>query len=232
MHKLNRRAALAGLVLTGLAAAGCGGQKPAELTAGQIMQQSSDALKKVQTLHFRLNSANGKMVIGTGLAAQSVEGDVAQPDRLKGSATASFGKVTVDIAFVIIGSHEYITNPVTKRWQQINANSEAPNLLDPQRGAPVLLSQATNLQKLANENVGGADCFHIQGTVPSTLVAGLVGGKGSANTLAGDIWVGAADFLPHQIRLNGPVSADEPPEIQRTLELSNFGETITIDPPM
>ncbi len=232
MQKLNRRAALAGLFLTGLAAAGCSGQKSPELTAGQIMQQSSDALKKVQTLHFRLTSANGKMVIGTGLAAQLVEGDVAQPDRLKGSATATFGKVIVDIGFVIIGSQEYFTNPVTKAWQKLPANSDAPNLLDPQRGAPVLLSQATNLQKLANENVGGVDCFHVQGTVPSKLVAGLIGGKGSANTLAGDIWVGAADFLPRQIRLDGPVSVDEPPEIQRTLELSNFGETITIDPPM
>jgi lipoprotein LprG len=222
---------LAGLVLVGLGTVGCLQQQPKELTPAELVQKAGDALKQVKSLHFKLSSANGKMAIGTGLFAQSIDGDVVQPDRLKGTATATFGKVTVDVGFVVIGSNEYITNPITKRWQQLNPTGSAPNLLDPNRGAPSLLTQTTNLQKQANETVDGTECFHLKGQVPGSLVAGLIGTKTSTATLAGEIWIGTTDYLPRQILLAGPITSDEPPDIQRTLSLSNFNESVTIDPP-
>src|SRR5436190_225979 len=113
MKTLSRRSVLGALVAVGLSSTACSGQKAADLTPEEILQKSSDALKQAKSLHFKLSSTGGMMSMGSGLVAKSIEGDVVKPDRLKGSATSTFGKVTVDIGFVVVGAHQYITNPIT-----------------------------------------------------------------------------------------------------------------------
>lgn len=111
-------------------------------------------------------------------------------------------------------------------------SATAPNLLDPEHGAPALLKQVNDLKKLSNASVDGVDCYHLTGKVAASLIAGLVGASGSTDALSGDLWVGAKDFLVRQIRLIGPIATNEPPGIERTLVLSNFNETVTIDAPV
>lgn len=228
---ISRRKALAAVAVAGLSATACFKQKTPELSAPDIMTRSSEALAKAKSVHFVINSTNGMMSIGTGLVAKTIEGDVVQPDRLKGQATSTFGRITVQIGFVEVGDKQYITNPITKKWQEVPGSQPAPNLLDPNKGAPAALKQATDLKKLGNENVGGIDCYHVTGKISSALIAGLVGLPGTSAALASDIWVGVSDLLPRRISLDGPVTKNEPPNIKRTVDLSNYNEQVTIDPP-
>jgi len=218
-----------------VAAAGipaCQPAKAPEITADDVVKKASDALKTVTAVHFKLASTDGNMSIGSGLFANTIEGDVVKPDRLKGTAKGTFGKVTVEIGFVVVGTRQYITNPLTKTWQALPEAGAAPNLLDPDHGAAVLLTKAQNLKKLANETIAGIECYHLTADIPAGLVAGLVGANGSTNALASDLWIALSDGLPRQIHLVGTVTADEPPKIQRTLELSSFNESIAIDAPI
>jgi len=228
--RLNRRAALASLALVTLSAFGCGGAP--DLPAPEVVKKASDALKTVNSLHFKLASAGGKMAIGSGLAASTIEGDVIRPDRLKGTAVSTFGKVTVEISFIAIGTQQFITNPLTKQWEKLPTPGSAANLLDPDHGAPLLLTQVGNLRKATNDTVAGVECYHVVGDLSASLVAGLVGASGVSGTLAGDVWVATTDLLPRRIHLTGPVTSDEPPQIQRVLDLSNFNESITIESPV
>ncbi len=228
---LTRRSMLGVLVVAGLSSVGCSIVKPADLAPADIMSKASDALKAVKSAHFKVSSTNGMMAIGTGLVAQSIEGDVAQPDRLQGKAVSTFGRVTVEISFIIVGTKQFITNPITKKWEPVPGGGSAPNLLDPDKGASLLLRQVANLKKLPNEAVAGVDCYHLSGDVSSSLVAGMVGGTGDSRTLSGDIWIATTDFLLRQIHLVGPVAASEPPAIERVLAFSNFNESVVIDPP-
>jgi len=227
----SRRTFVASVAVASVSAA-CAARAPAELSATEIMARASDALKKVSSAHFKLTSTGGMMAIGTGFAARSIEGDVVRPDRLKGTAVSTFGKLTVDIGFMIVGSHEYITNPISKQWEELPTAPTAPNLLDPDHGAAALLEQVTHLQKATNETVTGVDCYHVTGKIGAALIAGLAGAPGTANALAGDLWVGTKDFLVRQIRLVGPVTSTEPPQIVRVLALSSFDETVAIEPPV
>jgi hypothetical protein len=203
-----------------------------EVTAEDVVKKASDVLKAVTAVHFKLSSTGGMMSIGSGLVAKTIEGDVVKPDRLKGTAVSTFGKVTVEISFVIIGTRQFITNPITKSWQALPEAGAAPNLLDPDRGAAVLLTRAQNLKKLANETIAGVECYHLTAGIPASLVAGLVGANGGANALTSDLWIATTDSLPRQIHLVGTVTTEEPPAIERVLELSSFNETITIDAPI
>ncbi|HEX5415824.1 MAG TPA: LppX_LprAFG lipoprotein [Chloroflexota bacterium] len=231
MTTLNRRAALGVLGLGGFALAACSAAKPPALTAADIVGKASDALKAVKSVHFSLVATGGSMVIGGSLPAKDLEGDVLRPDRIKGTATSAFGNVTVKIGFVIVGPKEYVTNPITKQWQAVPGDIAAPNLLDPQQGAGALLQKATELKKLPDASVDGTDCYHLSGQLNSTLIAGLLGSKGLDTSLASEVWIGKSDFLVRQIKLLGPITAEEPPAIQRVLALSDFNENVTIDPP-
>jgi LppX_LprAFG lipoprotein len=232
MKTFSRRSVLGALAVTALSSTACFGQKAADLTPEVVVQKSSDALKQVNSVHFKLSATGGMMAIGTGLVAKSIEGDVVKPDRLKGNATSTFGKVTVDVAFVIVGGHQYITNPITKKWQEVPNAQPAPNLLDPERGAAALLKQVTDVKKLENEKIDGTDCYHLAGKVTSTLVAGLVGATGTESKLDGDLWIGATDFLVRQLGLAGPVTSDEPPAIKRMLQLTSYNEAVAIEAPV
>jgi hypothetical protein len=205
--------------------------KPAELTPEEVVAKASDAMKTVTSVHFKVESTKGMMAIGTGLVAKSIEGDVVKPDRLQGKAVSTFGRVTVEINFVFVGGNGFITNPITKRWEALPGAAQATNLLDPDRGASRLIREVTNLKKQSNETIDGVDCYHLTGDVSATSVAGLVGTKASVPKLSGDLWVGASDFLLRQIHLVGPVSTDEPPEIERVVSLSSFNESVVINPP-
>jgi hypothetical protein len=227
---LGRRRFLISTAVVAIGVFGCSPAQP-ELSATDIVKKSSDALKTVKSAHFKLSSTGGMMAIGTGLLAKSIEGDVVQPDRLKGTATSTFGKITVEISFISVGGQQFITNPITKKWEKLPGSQASPNLLDPDKGAPKLLTQAQNLKKVANESIDGVDCYHVTGDVPSSLVAGLIGAQGNDTALSGEIWIGTTDFLPRKIHLTGKVTPDEPPQIERVLELANFNESIQIDPP-
>ena len=230
MNTMDRRSLLAALALTSLTA-GCFSRPPAELTAAEIMAKASNAMRNVKSIHFKLTSTGGMMAIGTGMAARSIEGDVVRPDRLRGTAVSTFGKLTVDLGFMVIGTHQYVTNPITKKWEEMPAQANAPNLLDPDHGATAILKQVSDLKRLADESIDGVDCYHVAGKIGASLIAGLVGAPGTSNTLSGDVWVGTKDFLVRRIRLVGAVASNEPNAIQRVLDLSNFNETISIEPP-
>jgi hypothetical protein len=230
--RLSRRGALAAIAATGLLGTGCFLSKPPELTPDQVIAKASDALKTVNAAHFKVESTKGMMAIGTGLVARTIEGDVVKPDRLQGKAASTFGRVTVEISFIFVSGQGFITNPITKKWEVLPGAGRATNLLDPNRGASLLLTKVTKLKKLANESVSGVDCYHLAGDVDASLVAGLVGGTASIPTLSGDLWIGSSDFLLRQIHLVGPVSTNEPPEIERVLSLSNFNESVTINSPL
>ncbi|HLH73561.1 MAG TPA: LppX_LprAFG lipoprotein [Chloroflexota bacterium] len=209
----------------------CAPRSAPELSAGEVLQKASEALSTVTSVHFVLTSSNGMMAIGENFAAKSIEGDVVKPDRLKGTAVSRFGNLTVNLGFMVVGSQQYVTNPITKQWQKLPNANVAPNLLDPDRGAPALLRQVANPKKLANESIDNIECYHISGQLVASLLAGLVGVAGSSTPLAGDLWIGTKDFLVRQVHLVGPIAKNEPPQIQRTLVLSNYGETVTIEPP-
>src|SRR5579884_1271647 len=133
MITLTRRTLLCGFALASLSG-GCVFRPPAELSAADIMSNASDALRNVRSVHFKLTSNGGMMAIGTGLAARSIEGDVIRPDRLKATVVSTFGSLTVTLGFMIVGTRAYITNPITKRWEEMPGATGAPNLLDPDRG--------------------------------------------------------------------------------------------------
>ncbi|HEV8638421.1 MAG TPA: LppX_LprAFG lipoprotein [Chloroflexota bacterium] len=224
-----RSIALASLLLVLLA---CGRSTPPEPTAEEIRQRSADAMARLASFRFKLDVLNGAMPLGGGLAATSVEGAVVAPDRLRMLVKARMGNLALELQTVAVGDRQYLTNPLSGQWQDATGTLLLPSLLDPERGVEPLLRRAERLEKRGRANQDGVDAYHLAGPVPAEALARVVGGAAPASgSVESELWIGAADFRLRRARLVGAVVADEPPNLERVLTLSDFDAQIQIEPP-
>ena len=202
-----------------------------ELTAQEIVDNSSEKIQALKSVHFRLEVADGKMSLGLGITVDNVEGDAALPGRMRIKSKASFGGVVFDVDFISVDGKQYFRNPLTGRWETLPIAVAATNLFDRDKGAVSVMKGAINLTKLANETMDGVESYHLRGTVEASALASIVGAVPSESQVQVDTWIGTSDFLVRQIRIEGALLQGDAAQAVRTLKLSRFDEPVTIEPP-
>lgn len=210
----------------------CSAPTPVDPPVAEIRTRSADAMAQLKSFHFTLEVLNGTMPLGGGLAATSVDGTVAAPDRLQMTVKARAANMPVELRVVGIGDRQYLTNPLTSQWQDATGTLALPRLLDPERGIAATLRQATALEKRGRASQGGVDMFHLAGPVPAEHLARTVGaGQPAGGSVQTELWVGAADYRLRRARLVGAIVADESPTLERVLTLSDFDAPTQIEAP-
>ncbi|HEY3082077.1 MAG TPA: LppX_LprAFG lipoprotein [Chloroflexota bacterium] len=210
----------------------CGQSGPAEPTGEEIRQRSADAIARLTSFRFTLDVLNGAMPLGAGLTATSVEGAVVAPDRLRMLVRARMGNMPLELQTVAVGERQYLNNPLSGQWQDATGALLLPSLLDPERGLAALVRRAERLEKRGRASQDGVDSYHLAGPIPAEALARLVGAASPApGAVQSDLWIDAADFRLRRARLVGPIVADEPPNLERVLTLSDFDAAIQIEPP-
>lgn len=201
----------------------------AELSAPEIAKQTAEKLKSVSTVHLTMSVEGGTMNIA-GMNVRSLEGDLAQPDKVHLHAKiVALGSV-LDGELITIGDQAWITNPLTKKWQKApNVIAFAP--LDPNKGIGTLIGNAKDLQKLADDNIGGTAVYHLSGTLDGKDLGSLLGTNIESKQIPAEIWIGKSDLLPRQIKITGSLMPNEPQNLVRTITLSNYNATVDIKPP-
>jgi hypothetical protein len=82
------------------------------------------------------------------------------------------------------------------------------------------------------ENVGGSDTYLLEGEVDSGVLKAAVPIAEPGLTVTVKLWVDVEDYSILQVRLEGPFAPDEPENIVRILQLSNYDESVSIEPPV
>jgi outer membrane lipoprotein-sorting protein len=200
-----------------------------ELAAPEIAKQTAEKLKSVNTVHLAMTVDGGTMGVA-GMNVRSLEGDLAQPDKMHLKAKiVALGSV-LDGELITIGEQAWITNPLTKKWQK------APNViaftpLDANKGIGTLIGNAKDLQKLADDNIGGTAVYHLSGTIDGKDLGNLLGSNIESKQIPAEIWIGKAGLLPRQIKITGSLLPNEPQNLVRTIALSNYNAPVTIEAP-
>jgi hypothetical protein len=204
---------------------------PRELTPRELLDKAADAADQVNTAHFSLEQQNGSVVVASGVQVTNAEGDVQRPDRLQMKFTLRLGTLSAESQLIAVGSELFLTNPLTGQWQPAPPAATAPRVLDKDGGVGSLLRKVTDPQKIAIETLDGAQTQHLKGDVPGSAFTAMTGAPATVNSVAGEIWVGTDDVLPHQVRLTGPVTTADTPATVRILKLSKFNQPVSIEPP-
>jgi hypothetical protein len=218
------------LVLLGLMLllAACGGASTQTPSASQLIKDAQTAIQQVTSYHFNFVANN----IGSQakLPITSADGDILVPDKLKANANALFFGNTVQVQIIAIGNQQYIL--LLGTWQATTGLLDPRTLSDPQTGVAAILGHIQNPGTPADSNVDGRSCWHIDGKLAPTYLAGITGGGAPAGTMDDvSACIGKSDKLPYQIIIKGIAAAGDTDKTVRTFKLSKFGEQVTIEAP-
>ena len=220
-----------------LACAACGGGGGGSPTSGPLPSADSvlpvavEAFEALETFHFNLTHENGTSPIPNGLQLVSADGDVVVPDRMHAAIEAKVGNQTVKVEIIGVGDQGWMTNPFNRQWQPLPSGTTIKDIFDPAQGVKAIIGSLQNAQVTGEEKVGGAQTWHVEGTVQSDVLATAVPISRPGLTVGIEAWIEVDGSLIRQVYLKGPIAPGEPENIVRKLALSDFGEQITISPP-
>jgi LppX_LprAFG lipoprotein len=230
---------LASVIVVALSACGGGGGGGTQSStptgtlppASSVLPGAVQAFGSLQTFHFSLTHENGTSPIPNGLQLVSADGDVMVPDRMDAKVEAKVGDQTVKVEIIGVGDQGWMTNPFNRQWQPLPSGTTIKDIFDPAQGVKAIVGSLQDAQVVGQEKVGGAQTWHVKGSVQSDVLTVAVPIARPGLTVGIEVWIGVDDSLIRQVYLQGPIAPGEPDNIVRMLALSDFGENVSIEPP-
>jgi lipoprotein LprG len=225
--------AVAALSLFAIVLTGCSKKNkeasPSELPTGtQLMADGAKAMGEVKTVHFTLG-VTGKI---SGLTIHGAEGDLTKEGNAKGKAKIEQLGLIIESEFVMVGKDLYLKGP-TGGFQQLPASMAAtvydPSaILDPNRGAPKLLTTAKNPKTEAKEQLDGKEVYRVSFEPDTAALQALVGTQ--LPGVKGLVWLDAATKRIAKAEFKVPPSGGNP-EGTVTVTFTKYDEPVTIVAP-
>jgi lipoprotein LprG len=225
--------ALAALSVFAIVLTGCSKKnkeaKPSELPTGtQLMTDGAKAMSEVKTVHFAI-AVNGKI---NGVSIKAAEGDLTKEGNAKGKATVEQLGFTLELEFILVGKDLFIkglTGGYTKADASMAASVYDPSaILDPNRGAPKLLSTAKNPKTEGKEQVDGKDTYKVSFEPDTAALQSLIGS--SLPGVNGLVWLDAQTKRIAKAEFKVPASGGNP-EGTVTVTFTKYDEPVTISAP-
>ena len=233
-HNLNVTYRLLGAAVLAILLCACGGggnnsDEGDAADATVLLQQAADAVKALQSVHFKLDHENGTSPLPLDLRLVGAEGDVVVPDRLKAEIRARRGALNFDVDVISVGGKTWITNPFSGRFEEL-PNTDIRDVLDPIGLITVLTQELKDPKAGDGQELDGVDTSKVSGTIDSASLDGVLPVEaGRAVDL--EMWLGKDDSLPRRVRLKGALTAADEGSTVRRVDFSRFNEKVEIVAP-
>jgi hypothetical protein len=200
------------------------------VTADDVLQEAAEQSAKLMTFHFVLTHENGFTPLPLNLELESAEGDVVVPDRLAADVEAEAVGLNVRVKVVGIDDRTWVTNPFTRDWEELGGTN-IRDFADPAALVSGLLPSIKDPELGPGGSVDGVHTHLITGSIDSGALQDALGIAEPGREVGVEAWIGLDDMLPRRVRLIGPLSDAESPDVVRQVELSRFDEPVEIMPP-
>lgn len=215
--------------------------------AERLLQLSAEAMAKVKTFHFDMETIDGKATILENLELKEVSGDVVRPDSFRATMTASLAVIDVSVQVVSIGGAVWVTDPTKSGtvWQQVatggeqGAAAEFTDLINPDRLFLAAITMLDEPTLEGTEELDGQECSVITGQFDPArfeeLASPIAGEVDTTSILTGEpidltAWI-AADGRIIRIEEEGPLTRSESRDVVRAITFSAFDEPVEISAP-
>jgi hypothetical protein len=216
--------------------------------ARQLLDKAVATMATVQSFRFELTTVQGESIIMNNLELAGVEGAVQRPDRFEATITAKVAVIEVDVRIVGIGERLWVTDPLADDETYIEVTEEVA-------GEPIVgdaLTALVNPDKILLTAVGlvrepTVDGIETIDGVPTTRVVGTVDLRdlpqfNQATPIPTDeflvleempitIWIDEEGHV-RSMELDGPITADESPDVVRRLDITAIDEPVDITEPV
>ncbi len=223
---------LASLLVVIVVTAGCGdssgGGSTLPADPGEILAEATEAMSAVETLAFELTRSGAPITVAN-LQFDAAEGQYAAPDSAQAVLKVKAAGISVEVATIAIGERVWITNPLSQQWEEFPAGTgfNPAIIFDPEIGWQPLLGADLSDVELADERASGGE-YVITGTVApgrvEVLTARLVRDQPVEVELLIDPETARVTRVAFDTEGEDGVS-------EWLLELSEFGEQVSIEPP-
>ena len=186
------------------------------LSADEIMERSAEVMERLTSAHIAFSQESPGSYTATG------SGYVLMPDRAHFERLSSIEEGSVET--IIIGATGYWRPDPEGDW---TLGPSAPFASNPASWIPLSQFYA-DPTRLADENVGGVDCYHLRFAVefPSGW-CGLFNGGGT-----GEVWIAKDGYFVAQAAYELEYQGSrEGGQMNLTFALSQFNEPVTIEAP-
>jgi hypothetical protein len=234
--RLTRRSLIAGTVAMSLFHTSSVANARQEADVAVVLEDASLRLADVQSLHFTLDIDGETLIDGNeALRLESAEGDMSRPDKVIVEFRVSIlGAGSVSIKMITIGEESWTTDLITGNWGDAPPEfGYNPSVLyDNQDGLGPVMGKLENAEIVGTEEVNNRDAYLITGTVEPAVISLL-----TANTMGGDevavtLWIDSETSDILRVVLQEGENADKDEPATWTLNLSNFNNEISIEPPV
>ena len=213
----------------------------------QLLKAAAEAMAKVKTFHFEMETIDGKATVLDNLELKEVTGDVVRPDSFQARLTASLAVIEVSVDVVSIAGAVWVTDPTKSGtvWQQISTGGEKgaagsfTDLINPDR---LFLAAVTLLDEPkieGTEEIDGQKCSVVTGMFDPArleeLASPIAGEVDTESILTGEpvdltAWI-AEDGRVLRIEEEGPLTKSESRDVVRAISFTAFDEPVEISAP-
>ena len=204
-----------------------------ELTAQEILDKSTEAMKNVKSMGFQLAVTSG----GVGVSIEiNGEGVIEQPD--KAYIHMDFAGQAIEM-LMLSKTEVYMKQPGSTNWEPVAADelslSGRMNFDVIQQLGVVGFANEINLAD--PEIIDGVNCYHLTYSLDMAKYLSQLGDLGSqidasSATGTGDLWVGKGDFLTRKFLFNLDATTQGVTISASTqLTLAKFNEPVVIPAP-
>ena len=222
---------LAGCSLPWQRSATSGGLGP-EPSAQQVLATLQKNFRAVTSFHMTMKTENLGDTSASQIVIRQADGDVLMPDKVRAQADVLLSGQAVTVNLVSVGTHQYITDPITGQWRVVTGLLDPRVLTNPNTGIVALAGQLQDITGPTSDNVNGTACWRVNGLLPATDLAFFTGGGVPAGTmLKTSVCAGKDDGLPYEITVTGEAAPGDTSQTTRTFFISKYNENISIVAP-
>ena len=132
------------------------------LTVSDVISKSGEYMTTLTSFNFKMTHEVGATEFLPGLNVEEVSGDVQPPDLLAAEFVGMFGAFPIRSMLVAIGKDNYLTNPLTGVWEQIEPTVNLGGFFNTSEGMASLLEKMTGTEFLLDPTLESSN-YKIKG---------------------------------------------------------------------
>ncbi|MCY4555283.1 MAG: LppX_LprAFG lipoprotein [Chloroflexi bacterium] len=208
-----------------------------------LLRESAAALQSISSLKFSLTHQRGSIYYrdaGAHIKATEITGEwdaeaglslVIDAYLVRGRDVEPTSGTYFPLQMVLVSEGLYITDPLSGQWVLQSPELAIIPVGELNETTADLVSQieAPNLEGV--EDIDGRETYEVSGHIPAAAVDWLsidLSENAQADII---LWIDRQDHLPRQVHLIGAIGEHDDPGTTRQLLLSDFNESVRIDPP-
>ncbi len=202
---------------------------PEPLQPDEVLQIATEALESAGSLWFVLDHENGFTEALGGLELQHIEGAINET-AMSITAEANLGRIYIEVDAILMGRDTWLTNPLTGIWELLPQDENPVGFLQPIAAVRDVLASFTEPEFMETHQPG--EDYRVKSPLLSDGLRSLLGEIKAGSIGIGEVVIDHRTFQMKSARITGAMQNRDTDQTVRIIELSRYGETFIIEPPI